>query len=194
MRKEESVIRIEYLKSKGLDHNDFDAWRQKYSNKKGDSKGYFELTFQEYIDLAVQAGLKFPKEIGQSTSSFCLGRIGDVGPYSIDNCRFITNRQNHDEKMINGGSKRGGIKLSKYRNQPEIRRKSSEFMYNNNPSKTDPVKKLLSESWHKQLESGNMILDANKGKHWYNNGTNELMTFQCPEGWDKGRILKKNKL
>lgn len=31
-----------------------------------------------------------------------------------------------------------------------------------------------------------------KGRHWYNNGIEEKMTFECPIGWKEGR-LNKNK-
>lgn len=28
------------------------------------------------------------------------------------------------------------------------------------------------------------------GKHWFNNGLIEKYSFECPEGWEKGRLKK----
>ena len=46
--------------------------------------------------------------------------------------------------------------------------------------------KKLSEETRKKLS------DAIKGRHWYNNGIVQILSFECPIGFTKG-ILKKNK-
>jgi hypothetical protein len=30
-----------------------------------------------------------------------------------------------------------------------------------------------------------------KGRHWYNNGLEDRMDYQCPEGFEPGRLKKK---
>lgn len=112
-RRKSSIVRIQFLVDNGLPEADFDKWLQKYNNRKGDAKGYgipFHLTFEDYVGLAIQAGLKSPSQIGQSIDSFCLGRVGDIGPYELGNCRFITQRQNLSEKGLNGGTASGAEK------------------------------------------------------------------------------------
>lgn len=42
-------------------------------------------------------------------------------------------------------------------------------------------------------ESRKKISETLKGRHWFNNGTKEIQTNICPDGWIKGRILKDQK-
>ena len=49
-------------------------------------------------------------------------------------------------------------------------------------SKHNRANRQLSE------ESRYNMYNANKGKHWYNNGVNELFAFECPPGFIKGRL------
>ena len=34
---------------------------------------------------------------------------------------------------------------------------------------------------------------SNRGKRWYNNGTDSVMAFECPDGYVKGRIYDRRK-
>ena len=45
-----------------------------------------------------------------------MGRIGDTGNYSVDNCRFIPRTQNIMERVVNGGSKRQADKIRGVKN------------------------------------------------------------------------------
>lgn len=49
-------------------------------------------------------------------------------------------------------------------------------------SKHNRANRQLSE------ESKYNMYYVNKGKHWYNNGVNELFAFECPPGFVKGRL------
>lgn len=70
----------------------------------------------------------------------------------------------------------------------EMRKKLSEarkkFKGEKNPfynkKHTEETRKRLSEN-HKGIC---------KGKHWFNNGKNEIMDFKCPKGYLKGRLQK----
>lgn len=81
-------------------------WRRKFWNlrKAARQKGVAcHLTLDQYINLAKEAGIESPNQIGQKIDSFQMGRLGDVGDYELGNCRFITFKQNLDEMTSNGG-------------------------------------------------------------------------------------------
>ena len=68
------------------------------------------LSFEQYIDLVVEAGIKYPDEIGLKSNSYQMGRIGDTGIYELGNCRFISKSVNMKERDINGGTATMGSK------------------------------------------------------------------------------------
>lgn len=87
------------------------GWWAKYSQLRhnaGNRGTDFKLSFRQYLLLAQRAGLRSADQIGcKSYSDFQVGRVGDTGPYSFGNCRFITMGQNQREKYENGGHARG---------------------------------------------------------------------------------------
>ena len=40
---------------------------------------------------------------------------------------------------------------------------------------------------HLSEETRKMMSEAKKGKHWYNNGMQNVFTYECPEGFVQGR-------
>jgi hypothetical protein len=98
--------RKELLTSIGLNVEDVNAWVVKWQALKDNSKlrgSTCTLTFEQYIHLAISAGLKSPDQIGKRINSYQMARFGDVGVYEYGNCRFITMKQNLEEKRLNGG-------------------------------------------------------------------------------------------
>lgn len=84
-----------------------DNWKEKWKCLKDNAKAKGVsclLTLSEYIDLAKEAGISRPDQIGKNIDKYQLGRFGDVGNYEIGNCRFITMRQNLEERQLNGGN------------------------------------------------------------------------------------------
>ncbi|USE39539.1 hypothetical protein [Endozoicomonas sp. SCSIO W0465] len=71
-------------------------WRQKKRNAKKVNIP-FDLTQDEYLQLAFNADITEPKQIGRGSNAYQLGRIGDTGGYVMGNCRFITQKQNKAE-------------------------------------------------------------------------------------------------
>lgn len=60
---------------------------------------------------------------------------------------------------------------------------------------SEETKRKMSEAWKgkpKSEEAKRKMSEARKGKgkgkHWYNNGKRELLAFECPEGFVKGRL------
>ena len=96
--------------SLGLNENDAAEWYQKYyshfhgSIQRGlDS----ELSFSQYLQKAVAAGISDPSKIGRENNQHQLGRVGDIGNYTEANCRFISVEQNRHECFENGRTLEG---------------------------------------------------------------------------------------
>jgi hypothetical protein len=71
-----------------------------YNTKKATAKQQgipFELSLSQMHLLLFSAGIGV-KQIGKSSSDYCLARLGDTGPYALGNCRFITVAENLREK------------------------------------------------------------------------------------------------
>jgi hypothetical protein len=97
------LAKIQFLSDVGLDPEDYPMWNHKYLGlrpEKSENRE-FTLTFEEYINMALQVGMKSPNEIGPKADQFCMGRYGDAGGYTPGNCRFITNAQNIQEAKDN---------------------------------------------------------------------------------------------
>lgn len=57
-----------------------------------------ELTFEEYCVLVDKAGL-VSSQLGFTGEKYVLARYNDRGNYTFDNCRFITQSENSQEKI-----------------------------------------------------------------------------------------------
>ena len=81
--------------------NDDGKLKRRYTNKRVNAKKEnidFNLSYEEYMDLVNEAGLK-SSQLGFTGEGYVLGRNNDSGPYEKGNCRFITQKENSDEKM-----------------------------------------------------------------------------------------------
>lgn len=56
----------------------------------------WELTFEQWVDWWGQD----LHQRGVKSQEFCMGRKGDTGPYSLDNIKKITTRQNIMEGLL----------------------------------------------------------------------------------------------
>lgn len=102
--------RKSYVAASGLDASLYDVWSHKWKTLCMNARHMdreCKITFEQYIDLAVDAGINDPSQIGRSEGQYQMGRLGDNGGYEIGNCRFITVEQNRIEKKVNGGTYRG---------------------------------------------------------------------------------------
>jgi hypothetical protein len=89
------------------------SWKSKFKTLRGNasSRGIkFTLTLEQYIELALAAGLVSPAQIGRTRGSFQMSRFGDKGGYECGNCRFLLQAENIAEKHINGGTAGAAIK------------------------------------------------------------------------------------
>lgn len=134
--------RQKYIIKNGLDVEYTASWSLKYCRLRDRAKSNdidFSLSFNDYVDMAISAGLDNPNQIGRSSGKYCVGRVGDLGGYTNGNCRFITTDQNRNEAVVNGAYLRSSEKLSGRKNP-----KHSEFMSGKN--KTNDIRlKILSD-------------------------------------------------
>ena len=72
-------------------------WKQK--TKMSRPHKQWKLTALELIELLNDAGIT-ANDIGQKSHQYQLGRHGDLGHYEMGNCRFITTRENLQERVM----------------------------------------------------------------------------------------------
>ena len=80
--------------------NDDGKLKRRFINKRVNAKNEnipFNLTYEQYMELVHEAGLK-SSQLGFTGEGYVLGRNNDSGGYELGNCRFITQKENSDEK------------------------------------------------------------------------------------------------
>ena len=84
-----------------LELDDDGKLRRRWINKKYNAKKEgleCKLTYDEYCTLVKEAGL-VSSQLGFTGEKYVLGRYNDEGDYTLENCRFITQKENNDEKQ-----------------------------------------------------------------------------------------------
>lgn len=107
--------RREVLSALGFKLEDYTKWVNKWRNLMGNAEmrgNVCHLDFQQYMLKVTEAGITNPDQIGRYRGQYVMGRYGDMGEYTVDNCRFITNLENFQERKDNGGAAEQGRKLS----------------------------------------------------------------------------------
>lgn len=103
------------VKDQGLNAEDAESWYIKYRGQRDHAteRGLkSELTFEDYLTKAQEAGITSPEQIGPGKDKFVLGRHGDVGNYTGESCRFIPSEQNLQESHENGRRALAGQKCA----------------------------------------------------------------------------------
>lgn len=80
--------------------NDDGKLNQRWHNKRVNARAEgieCNLTYDEYCQLVADAGLR-SSQLGYTGEGYVLARYNDSGNYEIGNCRFITQKENSDEK------------------------------------------------------------------------------------------------
>jgi len=102
-RAEMMKARAAHLSRIGLNEEEVRDWNKNWLNLKAGAKRVGRvctLTFEEYTDLAVEAGIKDAGMIGRFPGSYQMGRNQDQGNYVKGNCRFILKEDNLRERWI----------------------------------------------------------------------------------------------
>jgi hypothetical protein len=97
--------RIAIASQYGIAPESVDEWYLKWRRHVNHARNrgvLSNLSFSDYVSTALASGLVSPEQISKQEGGFVLGRIGDVGNYSLGTCRFISQQQNIQEAYDNG--------------------------------------------------------------------------------------------
>ena len=174
-------------------------WKNKIVNAKKEGLNCC-LTFQEYCYLVDKANLK-SSNLGFNGDKYVLARYNDKGDYTIDNCRFITQKENSLEKVKSDKSiiaSQNNIKKVIIQNSLLTFDERSNRI-KNGLEKSQKVQKRKLESKIK-LEEKRKLLNpsycgsnnSQYGTYWLTNGINNIKWSNnkgpIPEGYRRGRI------
>ena len=186
-----------YRKSIDDDGKLYRRWLNKGINAKKENIE-FDLTFDEFVSLVDDAHLK-SSQLGYKGEKYVLARFGDKGGYTIDNCRFITQKENAAEKVV----------TNKARQASKQNIKKAASVINTDPLKNQKISDGIrkSESYKERVRKAKIkkaLYDATKdyrysnlhnsqfGTFWITNGTvNQkwrLSKGELPEGFYRGRV------
>lgn len=174
---------------------------RKYRNKCYNAKKEglkCELTFEEYIRLVNDAGLK-SSDLGFTGKKYVLARIGDTGNYKFGNCRFITQKENVHEKVLTEKAIRtskNNIKkaIEKNKSDTNIGTKISEGIKNSKKCQEIKENQMIKREQKRANMHPSFIGDRNSqyGTFWITDGKInkkwKLENGELPNGFKKGRI------
>ena len=174
----------------------------RYSNKRvnaGHEGVLFELTFEEFCILISKAGL-VSSQLGYKGQMYVLARYGDKGSYTFDNCRFITQKENSDEKVITDrareSSRNNMKKLNESRTSEEL---SQQVRNSDNWRKYSAERKAQAVERRIQYEANADPRHLNErnsqfGSYWITDGVSNIKwrdsKGDIPEGYERGRVIK----
>lgn len=160
---------------------------------------------QIYICFSMHMWLHilYDRENGTNTAKWFLKLCGKPIEYfdCWEKCLacFYTLRKKKEER---------DKRLAEVCRTPEFRQKRSDVMKgDNNPMKRPEVRQKVTDSMkgennpfygqHHSDETRKKIADSekgntyNKGRKWFNNGTKNVMAYECPEGFVPGRLKRR---
>lgn len=114
-RNDLSEYRKSLVVSLGFALSDYVKWRTKWKSLIANALNrgaQCKLTFPDYMNLALEAGISTPDQIGLRMDQYQMARIGDSGDYVLGNCRFVLASVNLQEKIDNGGVENSRAKIS----------------------------------------------------------------------------------
>lgn len=185
------------------DINDDGKLYRKFYNKKTNAKKEgidCLLTYEEFCNLVREARLT-SSQIGFTTKEkYVLARYNDSGNYQIGNCRFITQKENAQEKKISEQSRKASSRnIKKFRNKlteedkKVINKKIAESRHKNALIRQQKRREEFLKNAHPSYVGER---NSQYGTCWiYKNNINkkikkDLLPFYIKEGWLKGRKVK----
>lgn len=175
---------------------------RKYYNKKvnalKENIGFY-LTFDEYKQLMIKGGFK-SSDLGFTGNNIVLARYGDNGDYTIDNCRFVTQLENVQEKKITEKSRIASInnitKLNKSRKGKKMSPEQLKKYHESDYYKRRQEQKRIHEKEKNEKKNPSYTKEHNSqyNTFWITNGVDNKKWKEefgeLPENYYKGRTIK----
>lgn len=175
---------------------------QKYYNKKvnalKENIGFY-LTFDEYRQLMIEGGFK-SSDLGFTGNNIVLARYEDSGDYTIDNCRFITQFENIQEKKITEKSKIASannmIEFNKTRKGKKMSPEQLKKYHESDYYKRRQEQKRIHEKEKDEKKNPSYTKEHNSqyNTFWITNGIDNKKWKkefgELPENYYKGRTIK----
>lgn len=174
---------------------------RKYYNKKinalKENIGFY-LTFDEYKQLMIESGFK-SSDLGFTGNNIVLARYEDNGDYTIDNCRFITQFENIQEKKITEKSRIASannmIKLNKARKGKKMSPEQLKKYHESDYYKKRQEQKRIHEKEKNEKKNPSYTKEHNSqyNTFWITNGINNKKWKEefgeLPENYYRGRTI-----
>lgn len=177
---------------------------QRYKNKciNAEKEGLScDLTYEEFCQLVCDAGLVSSK-LGFTGEKYVLARYNDSGNYTVDNCRFITQKENVAERRISEKSRttsRENVKkayaaLKDLSSEELSRQIKSSPKWQEYSTKREEEKKRnciarLANMDHRYVGEHN----SQFGSFWITDGVMNKKWKEeygmIPDGWYRGRVI-----
>ena len=187
--------------------NDDNKLYRKYLNKKNNAKKEninFNLSYDEFVYLVKNANL-LSSQLGFTGKNYVLARYNDTGDYSINNCRFISQRENIKEQKISNKSliarRNNAKKMNEYnklRSKEDISNKIKDGQQKS--EKYQKRIKILAENKQEKIKNLNKSYIGNNnsqfGTYWITDGKINKKWKQeygeIPNNFYRGRVINKN--
>ena len=146
-------------------------WGLKTSNNRGVQRtNKYKISSREYEKIRANLSIYFSEIQKQVWENKTQDELDDW-------------RKRHSESLLNRTAEQRAESLKKLRETLK-NRTPEEWELIAEKSKRTKQNKTLEEL----LETHNRISNNVKGKSWFNDGFKEVLCFECPEGFKKGRI------
>lgn len=181
--------------------DDGKLYRKYYNKKINASKENigFYLTFDEYKQLMIEGGFK-SSDLGFTGNNIVLARYEDNGDYTIDNCRFVTQLENVQEKKITEKSRIASAnnitKLNKSRKGKKMSLEQLKKYHESDYYKKRQEQKRIHEKEKDEKKNPSYTKEHNSqyNTFWITNGVDNKKWKkefgELPENYYKGRTIK----
>lgn len=176
--------------------------RQRYKNKctNAAKEGITcKITFEEYCKLVAEAGL-VSSDLGFSSGKkYVLARYNDSGDYEYGNCRFITQKENAQERKVSDksreASKRNVIKMNNSR-PPDMSDRIKQGIANSLSYAERKRKAAERKAKYDAMKDTRYSGEHNSqlGTYWITDGVTNLKWSdkkgEIPKNFRRGRVIK----
>lgn len=157
------------------------------------------LTIDEYCELMERAKIK-SSDLGYTGNNYVLARYNDTGDYTKDNCSFITQKQNAQDKIISDEqrlamSRRMTLYNELHKKDPIRIQRLIEGIHRSEYFKRRKIESELRKKKQNELKHKSYCGARNSqyGTFWITDGLNNKkwkpIYGDIPQGYIRGRVV-----